>query len=423
MQRIAIIGSGVSGLVAAHNLHPSAELVVFEADDRVGGHVNTVEVHEAEQTLGIDTGFIVYNERNYPGFATLLDDLGVATKPSDMSFSVSSPVTGLEYRGTNLNTLLARRSNVVRPSFVRMVSDVPRFNRAARALLDHDDITLSLDDFLRRERFSQPFVDDYLIPLGAAIWSANPQEFSAFPVASLARFLDQHGLLSLGHRPPWRTVVGGAQRYVDALTTPIRNQIRTRCAVRVVERDDVGVLVRSDARPEGERFDRAVFATHADTTLALLASPTAEEVAVLGAFRFQRNRATLHTDERLLPKRRRAWASWNYRRTGDDQRVPVLTYYANRLQDLESTTNYCITLNADDAIDPSKVIASFDYTHPTFDEAALRAQRRHGDIDGRLRTHFAGAYWGYGFHEDGVQSALRVVERMSRADEVVMARQ
>ncbi len=422
MERIAIIGSGVSGLVAALNLNDRADIVLFEAHERVGGHVNTVEVHEANQTLGIDTGFIVYNERNYPGFSDLLAQLGVATQSSDMSFSVSSTATGLEYRGTNLNTLLARRTNALRPSFVRMVCDIPRFNRAVRALLDHNDISLSLDDFLRRERFSRPFVDDYLIPLGAAIWSANPQEFSAFPATSLARFLDQHGLLSLANRPPWRTVAGGAQNYVHALVAPFRDKIRTRCAVRLVERDENGVLVRSDAWPDGERFDRVVFATHADSALTLLAAPTAREIEVLGAFRFQRNRATLHTDEGLLPERRRAWASWNYRRTGDDQRVPVLTYYANRLQDLASETNYCITLNADDVIDPSKVLASFDYAHPTFDEAAIRAQRRHGEIDGWLRTHFVGAYWGYGFHEDGVQSALRVVERMRGADDVVMAR-
>jgi predicted NAD/FAD-binding protein len=422
MQRIAIIGSGVSGLVAARDLHHHAEVVLFEADDRVGGHVNTVEVLEADQSLGIDTGFIVFNQRNYPGFTALLDELRVATQPSEMSFSVSSSVTGLEYCGTNVNTLLARRSNLIRPSFVRMVSDIPRFNRAARALLDSDDITLSLDDFLHRENFSRPFIDNYLIPLGAAIWSANPQEFSQFPASSLAQFLDQHGLLSLGHRPPWRTVVGGARRYVEALTVPIADQIRTRCAVLAVERDDECVLVRSEARPEGERFDRVVFATHADTTLALLASPTARERAVLSAFRFQRNRATLHTDAHLLPARRRAWASWNYRRTGDEQRVPVLTYYANRLQDFASVHDYCITLNADEEIDPAKVIASFEYAHPTFDEAALRAQRRHHEIDGHDRVHFVGAYWGYGFHEDGVQSALRVATKVRGADESVLAR-
>lgn len=420
MERIAIIGGGVSGLVAARHLSKGADVVVFEAGPRAGGHVNTIAVREAERTLGIDTGFIVYNDRNYPGFSTLLDQLGVATQPSDMSFSVSSTRTGLEYRGTNLNSLLARRSNAVRPSFLRMVADVPRFNRAARALLFDDDITLTLEEFLRREAFSRPFIDDYLVPLGAAIWSANPQEFPAFPVTSLARFLDQHGLLSLGNRPAWRTVKGGAQNYVTALIAPLGEQVRTDCAVRSVERDHAGAIVRSDARPDGERFDRVVFATHADTALMLLESPTTEEIEVLGAFRFQRNRATLHTDVRLLPTRRRAWASWNYRRTGDDRPVPVLTYYANRLQDFTSATDYCITLNADDVIDPSKIIASFDYTHPTFDEKALHAQRRHGEIDGRQRTHFVGAYWGYGFHEDGVQSALSVVGKIFDVDDVAM---
>lgn len=274
MQRIAIIGSGVSGLVAARHLSHRGEVVLFESDNRVGGHANTVEVEEGDRTLGIDTGFIVYNEPNYPGFSALLDDLGVATKPSDMSFSVSSSLTGLEYRGSSLNTLLARRSNILRPSFLRMLADIPRFNRAARSLLDHDDVSLSLDEFLRREGFSRPFVDDYLIPLGAAIWSANPQEFSAFPATSLARFLDQHGLLSLGNRPPWRTVVGGSQRYVEALVSQFSGQIRASCAVRLVERDESGVVVRSDAQPEGERFDLVVFATHADTALAMLASPS-----------------------------------------------------------------------------------------------------------------------------------------------------
>jgi len=424
MERIAVVGTGVSGLVTAHLLHPVSDLVVFEAAERVGGHVNTIEVRDAGRNIAIDTGFIVYNEPNYLGFSALLEELGVATQPSDMSFSVSSPDTGLEYRGTNLNTLLARRSNALRPSFLRMVADIPRFNRAARGLLDSDDVSLSLEDFLRRERFSRAFIDDYLVPLGASIWSANPSEFPAFPAASLARFLDQHGLLSLRSRPSWRTVTGGSQRYVDALTAPFADRIRTRCAVRLVERDDDGVLVRSDARPDGERFDRVIFATHADTSLALLEAPTVHEVSVLSAFRFQRNRATLHTDARMLPERRRAWASWNYRRTGDDRPVPVLTYYANRLQNFTSSTDYCISLNADDALDPSTVIASFDYAHPMFDEAALRAQRRHGEIDGRRRTHYVGAYWGYGFHEDGVQSALRAVAsvRAARLGEIAVAR-
>ena len=422
-ERVAVIGSGVSGLVTAHLLHPHADVTVFEADSTVGGHVNTVEVVDGERTLGIDTGFIVYNERNYPRFTALLDDLGVETQPSDMSFSVSSRKSGLEYAGTNVNTLLARRTNALRPSFVRMLFDVTRFNRAFRDLLSRDDLSLTIAQFLDEGRYSRSFVDDYLVPLGASIWSANPQTFTEFPAAPLARFLDQHGLLSLGDRPKWRTVTGGARHYVDALIRPLGERVRTNCPVRHVARDESGVLVRSGAYPGGERFDRVVFATHADTALALLERPTDDEKEILGAIKFQFNRATLHTDASLLPRRPRARASWNYLQTGEDSSAPVLTYYANRLQGIVSSTDYCITLNADDAIDPTAVLASFDYTHPVFDEAALRTQRRHHEVDGHHRTHFVGAYWGYGFHEDGAQSAHRVARRIldARADQVAAA--
>lgn len=411
LERIAVIGSGVSGLVTAHLLHPHADVTVFEADSKLGGHVNTVDVTDGGRTFGIDTGFIVYNERNYPFFSSLLDELGVETQPSDMSFAVSSRVSGLEYAGTNLNTLLARRTNAFRPSFLRMLLDVVRFNRAARALLCEDDLSLSLEAFLKKGRYGRSFVEDYLIPLGASIWSANPQTFTAFPAAPLARFLHQHGLLTFGDRPRWRTVTGGARRYVEALIAPLGGRVRANCAVTRVVRDAGAVTVHSTLHPEGERFDRVVLATHADTALALLDEPSADERGILGAMRFQHNRATLHTDVSLLPKRPRARASWNYT-SGEDVQVPVLTYYANRLQGLVSETHYCITLNADSAIEPSTVIASFDYRHPVFDEAALRAQRRHHEIDGRQRTHFVGAYRGYGFHEDGVQSAHRVTARI-----------
>ena len=422
-ERVAVIGSGVSGLVTAHLLHPHADVTVLEADSTVGGHVNTVEVVDGERTLGIDTGFIVYNERNYPRFTALLDDLGVETQPSDMSFSVSSRKSGLEYAGTNVNTLLARRTNALRPSFVRMLFDVTRFNRAFRDLLSRDDLSLTIAQFLDEGRYSRSFVDDYLVPLGASIWSANPLTFTEFPAAPLARFLDQHGLLSLGDRPKWRTVTGGARHYVDALIRPLGERVRTNCPVRHVARDESGVLVRSGAYPGGERFDRVVFATHADTALALLERPTDDEKEILGAIKFQFNRATLHTDASLLPRRPRARASWNYLQTGEDSSAPVLTYYANRLQGIVSSTDYCITLNADDAIDPTAVLASFDYTHPVFDEAALRTQRRHHEVDGHHRTHFVGAYWGYGFHEDGAQSAHRVARRIldARADQVAAA--
>jgi predicted NAD/FAD-binding protein len=411
-QRIAIVGTGIAGLASAHALYPAHEITVFEALPRVGGHANTVTVAEAAQTLDIDTGFIVYNQRNYPGFTAMLRSLDVSTQPSEMSFSVSSDVSGLEYRATNLNSLLARRSNLLRPSFARMLRDIPRFNRAARALVGSDDISTSLDDFLDDGNYSRPFIDDYLIPLGASIWSTDPRRFGRFPVAPLARFLDRHGLLAIGGKPEWRTISGGSSEYVRALIRPWRDRIRTGCAVQRIDRDAGGVLIRSAAHPDGERFDQVVLATHADISLALLGAPTTTEVSVLGAFAYQRNRVTLHTDRALLPRRPRAWASWNYRRVSDYQDSPTLTYYANRLQRLESATDYCLTLNADEKIDARRVIASFDYAHPVFDAASLRAQGRHAEIDGRLHTHYAGAYWGYGFHEDALQSAYAATERL-----------
>lgn len=411
-QRIAIVGTGIAGLASAHALHRAHEITVFEALPQVGGHAHTVTVAEADHTLDIDTGFIVYNERNYPGFSALLRSLDVRTQPSEMSFSVSSDVSGLEYRPTNLNSLLARRSNLLRPSFARMLRDIPRFNRAARTLVESDDITTSLDDFLADGNYSRPFIDDYLIPLGASIWSTDPRRFGRFPVAPLARFLDRHGLLSVGGKPEWRTISGGSHEYVRALIRPWRDRIRTGCAVRRIDRDDHGVSIRSAAHPDGERFDHVVLATHADVSLALLGAPTSTEASVLGAFGYQSNRVTLHTDRTLLPRRPRAWASWNYRRVSADQHAPTLTYYANRLQRLESAVHYCITLNADETIDPRRVIASFDYAHPVFDSASLRAQRRHAEIDGHRHTHYAGAYWGYGFHEDALQSAHTATRRL-----------
>ncbi len=424
-QSIAVVGAGVSGLVAAHLLHRRARVTLFEAGAHLGGHVNTVDVVDGDRTLAIDTGFIVYNEPNYPAFSALLAELGVSTQASDMSFSFSSLTTGLEYRGSNLNTLLAQRRNLLRPSFARMIADVPRFNRDARRLLTNGDLSLSLGEFLGRGRYSQPFVDNYLIPLGASIWSADPSLFEEFPAVALARFFERHGLITLGRRPQWRTVTGGARQYVRAITDPLGERVRTNCAVSRIERDNGGVTLYVRGTRTGERFDRVVIATHADAALAMLDEPSGAERAVLGAFRFQRNRATLHTDARLLPLRARARASWNYRQRSRSQRLPVLTYYANRLQQLDAERDYCITLNADDAIDPSQILASFDYSHPVFDESALRAQRRHGDIDGVRRTHYVGAYWGYGFHEDGVQSARRVAERLlldSVTADVVSAR-
>ena len=407
--RIAIVGSGVSGLVSAHLLHPLHEITLFEAQDRLGGHVNTVRVPDADAPdHAIDTGFIVFNEANYPGFTRLLAQLGVASQPSDMSFSFSCMQTGLEYRGTDFNTLFAQRRNLVNPGFLRMLVDITRFNRDARRLLQSEDVTTSLDDFLAAGHYSSDFVDRYVTPLGSSIWSSDPSRFGEFPAAALARFFDRHGLLRLRDRPEWRTVQGGASSYVDALTAPMRDRIRLGAPVQRIVRDETGVSIWAGDGTAGERFDRVIIAAHADEALGMLDAPTPLETETLGAFRFQPNRATLHTDVTMLPRNHRAWASWNYQRVAFGQRSPTLTYNANSLQSIRSERVFCTTLNREDAIDPADVIASFDYAHPVFDARALQMQGRQSLLNGQEHTHYCGAYWGYGFHEDGVQSALRV---------------
>ncbi len=417
-KRVAIIGSGVSGLVSAHLLHNDHDITLYEADARLGGHVNTVAVARDDGDHAIDTGFIVYNERNYPAFARLLDDLGVATQASDMSFSVSCAQTGLEYRTTSANTLFAQRRNLARPSFLRLLADIPRFNRAARRLLASSDLSITLADFLDAGRYSRSFIDHYIVPLGASIWSADPSRFTQFPAAALARFLDRHGLTSLGDRPRWRTVAGGASRYVDRIAMPFRDRIRLGSPVRRVDRDEAGVTVFTDDNG-GERYDSVVMATHSDQSLAMLARPTQLEVRVLGSIQYKANHATLHTDERALPRSRRAWASWNYQHIaahpGGEAGSAALTYHANTLQSIASRHTFCTTLNSEDRIAPDKIIASFEYEHPVFDEHALRVQRFHDELNGTLHTYYCGAYWGWGFHEDGVRSALVAMRHFGKA--------
>ena len=422
--KIGIVGTGISGLVCAHLLHPRHDVTVFEADGRVGGHAHTARVELATRAGGtevqhVDTGFIVYNERNYPNFARLLDQLGVATQPGEMSFSVSDPRVGLEYRGTNLNTLYAQRANLIRPWFHRMLIDILRFDRAARRLLTQvdegdtgADTAISLEQLVRTGRYGDAFVERFLVPLGASIWSADPATFMRFPAAAYARFMDNHGLLQLAGMPQWRTISGGSQRYVDALTAPFADRIRRGAPVRKVVRrhaGEDGIAVELMSRSHGpETFDRVVIATHSDQALRLLSDPSPTEREVLGAIGYQPNVATLHTDERFLPRNRRARASWNYHLGAGSGRSSTLTYWMNNLQALESEHELLVTLNRHDEIDPATVLGRYEYDHPVFDAAAIAAQARRHEIQGVGGTFFAGAYWGYGFHEDGVRSALDV---------------
>ncbi len=415
-QRIAVIGSGVAGLSCAHVLGPHHDVVLFESDTRLGGHANTVDVHDpVAGALRVDTGFIVHNDRNYPHLVRLFDELGVETIDTEMSFGVTdsdpeSPTNGFTYRATSLNTLFADRRNLVRPAMWRMLRDIVRFYRSASAFLAGDDDQMSLDQFLAGGGYSRDFVDLHLIPMGAAVWSADPTTFGEFPARSLFAFLDHHGLLGVGDRPQWRSVAGGSRTYVDALAARFDGEIRLGCPVRSVETTATGVEVTTTAGRE--MFDRIVLAVHSDQALRMLAHPTDAQRSILGAVRYQPNRATLHTDVSVLSPQRRAWSAWNYERRSGDQRRATLTYDMTALQHLPGRDRYLVSLNSDDAIDPATVITSFDYAHPVFDRPAIAAQRRFEEIDGVGGIHYCGAWWGYGFHEDGIASGLRACERI-----------
>jgi predicted NAD/FAD-binding protein len=408
--RIAIIGAGISGLAAARALHPAYDITVLEADDRAGGHTNTVTVEDGAGVHAIDTGFMVYNDRNYPNFERMLAELGVATTPSPMSFSVSDERGEFEYNGASVNGLFATRRHLVTPTFHRMVGDLVRFNRAARELLaEQEDV--SLGHWLERERFSQAFVQRLIVPQASAVWSADPAQMWSFPARFLAEFFDNHGMLSWHGRPRWRTIAGGSRRYVDALVAPWRDRLRVSAPVRAVHRyaDHVTVTAAGGAP---ERFDAVVLAVHADQSLALLADPSPDEHEILGAFPYQPNEAVLHTDTGLLPRRRRAWASWNYHLLDEPAERATVTYHMNRLQSLRSDEQYCVTLNRTDAIDPARIVRTMHYAHPVYTRAGLAAQQRHDRISGSRRTFYCGAYWGWGFHEDGAASGLRAAHQL-----------
>jgi predicted NAD/FAD-binding protein len=432
--RIAVIGTGVSGLVAAHHLHRDHELTVFEADERIGGHVHTVDVEVDGERHAVDTGFIVYNERTYPGFSALLRELDVATQPSEMSFSVSDPAVGLEYRTTNLNTLFAQRRNLLRPAFLELLSEIGRFARVLRRTLKDEtdtaaaerlpapgtrpsEVDESLAAFVQAHGFSDTFVRRFLVPIGASIWSADPDTYLRYPVRTYARFMQNHGLLGIGGKPRWRTVTGGARTYVDALVAPFADRIRVGSPVRKLTATHdarTGPCVEVLTGDGLHVFDRVIVATHSDQALRLLADATPAEREILSAIRYQRNVATLHTDPSLLPRTPRARAAWNYLVDGADGRVSV-TYWMNALQRIRSSSPLLVTLNGGDAIDPRTVHAEVEYDHPVFDAAACAAQRRRFEIQGERGVFFVGAYWGYGFHEDGVQSAAEVAALVAGA--------
>lgn len=405
--KIAVVGTGIAGMVAARRLSKQHDVTVLEAASYLGGHTNTVQVEEDGRQLAVDTGFIVFNEKTYPGFCGLLRELGVPWKESEMSFSVNNLKSGLEYNGTSTDGLFAQRLNALRPSFWRMIRDILRFYKEAPAVLQGDD-SRTLGEFLDQGRYSRSFVDDHLIPMGAAVWSARPERLRAIPMRFLVRFFHNHGFLQVEDRPQWLVVEGGSKSYIEPLMAPLRGRVRLNTPVVSVRRGVQGVELRTRTGEE-LRFDRVVLATHSDQSLRMLADPTPLEQEILGAISYQRNEAALHTDNSLMPRKQRAWASWNYHVTDPPTDLSTVTYWMNRLQSLEAKKDYFVTLNRTADIDPTKILRTITYHHPIFNEAAVRAQARHAEIDGVRGVHFCGAYWRYGFHEDGVQSALAVL--------------
>ncbi|MCT7941027.1 NAD(P)/FAD-dependent oxidoreductase [Shewanella holmiensis] len=414
MKKIAVIGTGVSGLTCAHLLSSKHHVTVFEANDYIGGHTATVDVEVDGESYAIDTGFIVFNDRTYPRFEKLMAKLAVESLPTEMSFSVHNAHTGLEYNGHTLWSLFAQKRNILRPSFYRFLAEIVRFNNSCKAIYESDNYPeISLGEYLDRHQFSDFFCEHYILPMGAAIWSSSINDMRAFGLRFFIRFFQHHGLLNISDRPQWSVLKGGSRSYIPALIEPFKNNILLNSPVTAIMRTDEGVKVQI-ANGEWQHFDDVILACHSDQALAMLSDPSTDEQHILSAMAYQNNEVVLHTDIGLLPKRRSAWASWNYRLEGDDEvaiadRPASVTYNMNILQRLpKNAPTFCVTLNQTDLIDESKILRKFNYAHPVFNEASMQAQVKRSLISGKRHTYFAGAYWYNGFHEDGVRSAVDV---------------
>lgn len=410
--KIAIVGSGIAGLTCAYLLNRQHDIQVFEASDWIGGHTHTVDVQVEGRNYAIDTGFIVFNDWTYPNFIRLLGQVGVGFKPTEMSFSVSDPATGVEYNGHDLNTLFAQRSNLLSPAFWGMLRDILRFNRQSLDDLANNriDADTTLGQYLERNGYGRRFIEHYIVPMGSAIWSMSLVDMLGFPLQFFVRFCKNHGLLSVSDRPTWQVIEGGSRSYVAPLTASFAERIRLNCPVSRVVRDQDGVILYSAAG--SERFDKVIFACHSDQALALLDQPSEQERDILGALPYANNDVVLHTDTRMLPKRKLAWASWNYRLGGPTDQPAAVTYNMNILQGVEADTTFCVSLNQTAAIDPSKILARFQYAHPQYCLAGTAAQARWEELLGAQHSYYCGAYWANGFHEDGVVSALRVARAL-----------
>jgi uncharacterized protein len=412
--RIAVVGAGISGMVTAYLLSGEHEVILYEAGNYIGGHTHTLDIPAEGRQFAVDTGFIVFNSKTYPNFIKLMQTLGVGWQPSDKSFSVHCLKTGIFFRPSTLNSLFAQRTNLLRPAFYRMLGDALRFRREALELIRTDDYVTTLEAYLKQKRYGRYFIDKFIIPMGAAIWSADPVQFRNFPARYLVEFFHNHGFLNLRDQPQWRVIKGGSRQYIAPLTRPYRDKIRLNTPVAAIERTAERVTVVTSSG-ERDHFDQVVIAAHSDQALGMLADPAEMEREILGAIPYQENLTILHTDTAVLPPKRSTWASWNYCIPATDQERVAVTYDMNILQSLGARQEFCVSLNMPETIDPGKIIRTLVYHHPVYDPKSLKARRSQDALNGQRRTYFCGAYWGYGFHEDGVNSALAVCKQFGKA--------
>ena len=405
--KIAIIGSGISGLTASYLLNKKHNITLFEKNDYLGGHTHTHDITIGEKNFSVDSGFIVYNEKTYPNFIKLLDILNVERQKTTMGFSIKSEVKNLEYAGNSIKSVFAQKRNYFRPSFLRMLIDIIRFNKKAKA-----DIFMSsqvtLGQYLDQNSFSQSFINHYIIPMGAAIWSTTAKLMMDMPALFFIRVFNNHGLLQIKDRPGWWVIKNGSKEYVEKLIETFQERIRMKSEIKTIKRSTGKIIITHTGSHEEETFDAIVIATHSNQALELLADATEKEQTILGAIPYQTNSALLHTDTSILPKRKLAWSSWNYYLDQDEHKPVMLTYNMNILQRLDSDETFCVTLNSNDLIDQSKIIKELKYEHPLFTSESIKAQARKNEISGVNNTYYCGAYWRNGFHEDGVVSALDV---------------
>jgi predicted NAD/FAD-binding protein len=412
--KIAIIGSGIAGLTVAYRLHKTHDIMVFEANDYIGGHTNTIDVEAEGRSFAVDTGFIVFNDWTYPNFISLLEELGVASQPSSMGFSVKCEKTGLEYCGSSLNGLFGQRKNILSPSFYKMLYDIFRFNQIGKKFVDSGDMSFTLGEFLNKYDFGERFRDHYLIPMGAAIWSTDPIKMFSYPANTFLRFLNNHGLLNINDRPQWRVISGGSREYVKKMISGFSQNIYLNTPVQAVTRHQDNCELKL-SNGTNLRFDHVFFACHSDQALNLLTDAHLNEREILSSIPYQENSAVLHTDQSALPRRKNCWAAWNYHISPSVSDRVVLTYNMNILQSLSAKQTFCVSLNYPGFLTESQTIKRIIYHHPVFLQKGIKAQSRHHEISGHNRTHYCGAYWRYGFHEDGVVSALNAIKYFNKS--------